>query len=209
MSKGTDIPPSGGRLSSQIAQAQAVCVGSRRFLGLMGERRMGLLWKQDDSRASAHTFRWGRLVSLEESLSRDDPAGYTYKVRLLEEEATPQENDEQASAVPRRESGRMKEKSKSETNGNTDSEPQSKWAGSLMGVSFDLMSYVLSYSAIPSPNKQLQTRWTCVFKFALTPLLARMFGEGLVSCFSLDCKTQLLHKGLVYQQKCPSTSRQV
>lgn len=126
------------------------------------------LWGKDawDSSGSETTpeprpihFVGGDLsVSLEESLSRDDPAGKTYKVRLLEEEATPQENDEQASAVPRRESGRMKEKSKSETNGNTDSEPQSKWAGSLMGVSFDLMSYVLSYSAIPSPNKQLQTR---------------------------------------------------
>ncbi|KAL5535354.1 hypothetical protein ACEPAF_3448 [Sanghuangporus sanghuang] len=80
-------------------------------------------------------------ISLEESIARDDPASYTYRVQLLEEEA-PQDSEEHpsVSAVNRRESGRVKEKGRANANGHSDTENGAKWAGSLMDVPCELMS---------------------------------------------------------------------
>ncbi|EJD04148.1 uncharacterized protein FOMMEDRAFT_140191 [Fomitiporia mediterranea MF3/22] len=87
-----------------------------------------------------HSIGGDLSITLEESVTRDDPASYTYRVRLLEEEAPP-ENDQPASApvVARRESGRVKEKGRLALNGHTD-ESNAKFAGSLMDVHCDVMS---------------------------------------------------------------------
>lgn len=97
-----------------------------------------------------HAVGGDLAVSLEESIARDDPAKYIYRVQLLEEEA-PQDNEQQASvsAVNRRESGRVKEKGRTAANGHGDIENGAKWAGSLMDTSCELMSYVISLRSLP------------------------------------------------------------
>ena len=80
-------------------------------------------------------------ISYDESLERDDPTAYFYKVQILEE-AVPR-NDQEGNnlSVGRRESSRVKEKGKETPNGHADG-GRSKWAGSIMDVQCKTMSYV-------------------------------------------------------------------
>jgi hypothetical protein len=78
-------------------------------------------------------------ISLHDSVIRDDPTRYFYKVQIIEEEK-PATEAVVATKVERRESGRVKE-----MNGR-DSETKSKWGGSLMEVQCHAMRFV-SYHA--------------------------------------------------------------
>lgn len=86
-------------------------------------------------------------LSLKESLARDDPAKYFYKVQILEEDKGHKdgsvEDGQSSSHVSsgRRESGRMKEKNIEKLNGHTvEVDSKTKWAGSLMEVQCNVMS---------------------------------------------------------------------
>ena len=91
-------------------------------------------------------------ISLDESISQDDPTKYFYKVQILEEEKGHKDgmlDEENEEAMPslsngRRESGRVKEREKEhdrpKLNGHVDTDSKAKWAGSLMEVQCNVMS---------------------------------------------------------------------
>lgn len=78
-------------------------------------------------------------ISYEESIERDDPAGYIYKVQILEEVQPRNEQETNSAPAGRRESSRMKERGKDAAKDNDEGENRSKWAGSIMDVQCDTM----------------------------------------------------------------------
>lgn len=110
-----------------------------------------------------HSVGGDLSLTLEESIARDDPLQYTYRIWILEED-NQQENDQaSASTTSRRESGRMKEKAKMSSNGQTDAEARAKWTGSYLDTPCALLSYVLITPLIISDLKYLHRRDRLVF----------------------------------------------
>lgn len=89
-------------------------------------------------------------ISLRESIERDDPTKYFYKVQILEEDKSVAKENPPSEKVngdvlkpERRESGRMKEKmiERNKTEKSLEStEYKAKWSGSLMEVQCNVMS---------------------------------------------------------------------
>ena len=93
----------------------------------------------DENQSTVHIIGGDLSISLHESLVRDDPAKYFYKVQIIEEEKPTTDavmKNGLSAKVERRESGRVKE-----MNGR-DSDAKAKWGGSLMEVQCHAMSCV-------------------------------------------------------------------
>lgn len=93
-----------------------------------------------DANSTIHTIGGDMSINLEESIERDDPAGYFYKVQILEEAQPRNEQETTNVSVNRRESTRVKERGKGAANDRDEGESRSKWAGSIMDVQCNAMS---------------------------------------------------------------------
>lgn len=99
-----------------------------------------------DATVPVHILGGDLNITLKESVVRDDPAKYFYKVQILEEEKTHKDSNPQDKDfyVPngRRESGRVKEREREKevANGVEGNDSRAKWSGSLMEVQCNAMS---------------------------------------------------------------------
>lgn len=92
-------------------------------------------------------------ITLQESLERDDPAKYIYRVQLLEEDKHPTEDpgtlsqEEDSDELNGLDGRREGERVKTERNVNGGGDAKTSWGGSLMEVRCGVISYVdLCYS---------------------------------------------------------------
>ncbi|KAH8120133.1 ATP-utilizing chromatin assembly and remodelling N-terminal-domain-containing protein [Phellopilus nigrolimitatus] len=144
-------------------------------------------------------------LSLEESLARDDPTKYFYKVQILEEERPQNEQQPLAPSVGRRESGRMKERGKEGLNGQIDVESRAKWAGSLMEVQCNAMSrdrLVFSKSLLRrflrecvDRDSSLASPWT------VKPAIAQRFGVPTDMPEEIRAGVEKVRKGEIDKRK--------
>ncbi|KAI5122593.1 hypothetical protein M0805_004808 [Coniferiporia weirii] len=152
-----------------------------------------------------HVVGGDMSISLNESLDRDDPAKYFYKVQIMEEEMPKGEQQTPAPSVARRESGRMKEKVKEAINGQVDVESRAKWAGSLMDVQCGVMSrdrLVFSKSLLRrflreclDRDSSLASPWT------VKPAIAQRFGVPTEMPEEIRAGVEKVRKGEIDKRK--------
>lgn len=145
---GVFIDIDGDKYAAQVMQV--VSPRNRPLARLLKRKRSTESVSSDNSSTSStsgsdvsiHAVGGDMTITYEESLERDDPLAYIYKVQILEEAQPRNEQETPSTSVARRESSRVKERGKEATNKHEEGDAKSKWAGSIMDVQCSTISQV-------------------------------------------------------------------